>query len=75
MPDVQLENTKPFNLKQVIYEVLGPVGAVADIGYFDVDAEPQHVGVGCRIVVDGASKAESVSSEVNAYTHRPVKSA
>ena len=29
--------------KQLTYEVFGPPGTVADISYFDVNAEPQHV--------------------------------
>lgn len=41
--DAQREETKPYNPKQVIYEVFGPAGTVADISYFDVDAEPHRV--------------------------------
>jgi hypothetical protein len=29
--------------KSVVYEVFGPVGAVADISYFDVNSDPQRV--------------------------------
>jgi len=37
------EDTKPFNPKQVTYEVFGPAGAVATINYLDLDAQPQIV--------------------------------
>lgn len=30
--------------KQMVYEVFGPAGTVADISYFDVDSTPQQVG-------------------------------
>jgi hypothetical protein len=30
--------------KQLVYEVFGPAGAVADISYFDADAIPQQAG-------------------------------
>jgi hypothetical protein len=32
-----------LNPKPVVYEVFGPVGTVADISYFDVNADPQWV--------------------------------
>lgn len=41
--DGQVEEVKPFNPKQLVYEVFGPPGTVADISYFDIDAEPQRV--------------------------------
>ena len=41
--DGQVDATTPFNPKQVIYEVFGPAGTVADISYFDVNSEPQQV--------------------------------
>ena len=37
------ESQRPYNPKQLTYEVFGPPGTVADISYFDVNAEPQHV--------------------------------
>ena len=43
MPTVKLMTPTPFNPKQVIYEVFGPAGTVADISYFDVNSEPQQV--------------------------------
>lgn len=41
--DSNLENPKPFNPKRITYEVFGPTGTVADISYFDVNADPQRV--------------------------------
>jgi hypothetical protein len=41
--DVQVNDTKALNPKQVIYEVFGPAGTVANISYFDVNSEPQQV--------------------------------
>lgn len=37
------DDTKPFNPKQVTYEIYGPAGAVATINYLDLDAKPQIV--------------------------------
>ena len=36
-------DTKPFNPKQVTYEIYGPAGAVATINYLDLDAKAQIV--------------------------------
>jgi Mycobacterium membrane protein len=41
--DSQTDNSKPFNPKRLTYEVFGPPGTVADISYFDVDADPRRV--------------------------------
>ncbi len=41
--DSPSEDTKPFNPKQLTYEVFGPAGTVADISYFDVNSDPQQV--------------------------------
>lgn len=41
--DTQVNDTKPFDPKQMTYEVFGPPGTVADISYFDVNANPQRV--------------------------------
>jgi hypothetical protein len=41
--DGQVHDTKPFNRKQLVYEIFGPAGTVADINYFDVNSEPQQV--------------------------------
>jgi hypothetical protein len=34
-------DTKPFNPKEVTYQIFGPEGAVATINYLDLDAQPQ----------------------------------
>lgn len=36
-------DTKPFNPKQVTYEIFGPAGTVATINYLDLKAQPQEV--------------------------------
>ena len=41
--DTKVNDSKPFEPKRITYEVFGPPGTVADIGYFDTDAEPQRV--------------------------------
>ena len=41
--DSNLGSPKPFKPKRISYEVFGPAGTVADIAYFDVNADPQHV--------------------------------
>jgi hypothetical protein len=41
--DTETEERKPYNPKELVYEVFGPPGTVASISYFDVDAEPQYV--------------------------------
>jgi hypothetical protein len=41
--DSKIDDTKPFNPKQLVYEIFGPPGTVADISYFDVNSEPQRV--------------------------------
>lgn len=41
--DTRTDDTKPFNPKHLTYEVFGPPGTVADISYFDVNADPQRV--------------------------------
>ncbi len=41
--DSNLESAKPFNPKQISYEVFGAPGTVADISYFDVNADPHRV--------------------------------
>lgn len=100
----RVADTAPVATKQVRYDVFGPPGTVADISYFDVNLQAQHVDavqlpwsmtmtvnsaaviadivaqgdsdtLGCRIVVDGAVRAERIANEVNAYTHCLVKGA
>jgi hypothetical protein len=41
--DSKVDESKPFNPKRMIYEIFGPPGTVADISYFDVNADPQRV--------------------------------
>jgi hypothetical protein len=41
--DSNLKNPDPFNPKRIVYEVFGPPGTVADISYFDVNADPKRV--------------------------------
>ena len=41
--DSKTDDSKPFNPKRLTYEVFGPPGTVADISYFDVDADPRRV--------------------------------
>ncbi|KUI04638.1 hypothetical protein AU190_03770 [Mycolicibacterium acapulense] len=41
--DTQVAEKQNFDPKYLVYEVFGPPGTVADISYFDVDAEPQFV--------------------------------
>ncbi len=38
-----VKDSKAVRPKQLIYEVFGPAGAVADISYFDVNSQPQQV--------------------------------
>jgi Mycobacterium membrane protein len=94
----QADGSRSYKPKQVVYEVFGPAGTVADISYFDVNSQPQHVdgaalpwsititansqsvvgsivaqgdsdSIGCRIVIDGAVKAEKIAEQVSAYTY------
>ncbi len=41
--DTKINDTQSFNPKHLTYEVFGPPGTVANISYFDVNAEPQHI--------------------------------
>lgn len=41
--DTKVNDTKPFNPKRLTYEVFGPPGTVADINYFDVNADPKLI--------------------------------
>jgi hypothetical protein len=41
--DSNLESAKPFNPKEITYEVFGPPGTVADISYFDVNSDPKRI--------------------------------
>ena len=84
--------------KQLVYEVFGPAGTVADISYFDVDSAPQQLSgvalpwsltltpaspgsigsivaqgdsgsIGCRILVDGETRAEKIANQPSAFTY------
>lgn len=35
------DDPAPFNPKTVVYEIMGPAGAVATVNYLNLDAEPQ----------------------------------
>jgi hypothetical protein len=41
--DTKVNDSKPFNPKHLTYEVFGAAGTVADISYFDANAEPTFV--------------------------------
>ncbi len=41
--DTRIDSDKSFDPERLTYEVFGPPGTVADISYFDVNANPQHV--------------------------------
>ena len=41
--DTKINDSKPFNPKHLTYEVFGSPGTVANISYFDANAEPQHI--------------------------------
>lgn len=41
--DTHAAGAGSFAPKQVVYEVSGPAGAVADISYFDVNSQPQQL--------------------------------
>jgi hypothetical protein len=41
--DSKINEAKPFDPKQLTYQVFGPPGTVANISYFDVDGDPQQV--------------------------------
>ena len=64
--DTKINDTKPFNPKHMRYEVFGPPGTVANISYFDVNADPRRVnGVRLPWSVEFAStEATAVGSVV-----------
>ncbi len=41
--DTDVGERPKYNPKQLVYEVFGPAGAVANISYFDADAEPRYI--------------------------------
>ena len=41
--DTEAAERKPYDPKQLVYEVFGPPGTVANISYFDSAAEPRFI--------------------------------
>ncbi|KWX24120.1 membrane protein [Mycolicibacterium wolinskyi] len=39
----KVDDTKPFDPKVVVYEIYGEPGAIADVNYLDLDAQPQRI--------------------------------
>lgn len=62
--DTKMADSKPFNPKHLTYEIFGPPGTVADISYFDVNADPKQAsGVPLPWSVDFAmTEATAVGS-------------
>lgn len=64
--DTKINDTKPFNPKHMTYEVFGPPGTVANISYFDANANPRRVN-GARLpwsVEFASTEATAVGSVV-----------
>jgi hypothetical protein len=63
--DTATDDNKPFNPKRLTYEVFGPPGTVADISYFDVNADPQRVdGAKLPWTMKLTTKAASVMGNI-----------
>ena len=67
--DSKINDTKPFDPKQLTYEAFGPPGR-ADISYFDVNAAPQHVARArlpwsVKFAITEASAVESIVAQGN----------
>ena len=63
--DTATDDSKPFNPKRLTYEVFGPPGTVADISYFDVNADPQRVdGAQLPWTMKLTTKAASVMGNI-----------
>ena len=43
MPTPNSVTVNPSNPKHLTYEVFGPPGTVANISFFNIDADPQHI--------------------------------
>ena len=56
----QVDGATSYHPKQMIYEVFGPAGTVADISYFDVNSQPQQV--------DGAALPWSLTITANSQS-------
>ena len=64
--DTRIDDAKPFNPKHLTYEVFGPPGTVANISYFDANANPRRVN-GARLpwsVEFASTEATAVGSIV-----------
>jgi hypothetical protein len=66
--DTKINDTKPFNPKHLTYEVFGPPGTVAQISYFDVNADPQHINGAhlpwsLKFAITAASAVGSVAAQ------------
>jgi hypothetical protein len=64
--DTKINDTKPFNPKHMTYEVFGPPGTVANISYFDANADPRRIN-GARLpwsVEFASTEATAVGSVV-----------
>jgi hypothetical protein len=63
--DSMTDDSKPFNPQRLTYEVFGPPGTVADISYFDVNADPQRVdGAQLPWTMKLTTKAASVMGNI-----------
>lgn len=63
--DTRQQDTKPFNPKRVQYQIFGPPGTMADISYFDVNGEPQHInGIPLPWTYDIATTLPSIVANV-----------
>jgi hypothetical protein len=63
--DSRVKDSKPFNPKHLKYEVFGAPGTVADISYFDVNADPQHInGVSLPWSMDLSTTLPSIVGNV-----------
>jgi hypothetical protein len=63
--DTKAADSKPFDPKHLTYEVFGPPGTVANISFFDVDAEPQHItGISLPWTLDFAINSTSAVGSV-----------
>ena len=60
--DTRADDSKPFDPKHLTYEVFGSPGTVANISYFDLNADPQHIqGVSLPWSLDFAMSANSAA--------------
>jgi Mycobacterium membrane protein len=66
--DTKINDAKPFNPKHLTYQVFGPPGTVAEISYFDVNADPQrvagaHLPWSLEFAITAASAMGSISAQ------------